>query len=111
MSMSGGIAESAIRREYVGAVHLVDSEVREPGEQPRYISAGRLFFNGNRDGVFIVFNQKYDTQPLQAGCVERLPKLALAGGTFARADQRELVGFWRKIAAGLRASNTLHELG
>ena len=99
-----------IRRHEIGAVHFHPLQIRKTRHQSRDVSARRLLFHRHRDGVAIVLDQIHQRQILQAGSVQRFPKLALTGGAFAARYQRHFVGRRVEKSIGLRATGRLHEL-
>ena len=73
-----------IRSKQIAAVHLLDVEVGEAGNQRADRATGRLRFNRNADGVPVVLNHVEHGQLEHAGAVQRLPELALARRAVAR---------------------------
>ena len=86
-----GLARGPVAFEQVGPVTLDDLQIREAGEQPRYVAAGGLHLDRDRDRVLVVLDQEQDGQLEVAGRVERLPELALRGGSVARGAEHDLV--------------------
>jgi len=109
-AVSRGGAHGAVRGEEVQAIHFLAKQSGETGHKLGHIAASGLNLHGYRDRIAVVFHQEEQRQPLQAGDVEGLPKLALAGGAFARGDQRDRARVLIQIATGLGASRGLHEL-
>src|SRR5437867_1371720 len=66
-------------------------EIRKTGNQARNVSARRLHFNRNGDGVTVVFNEKDQWQAKVRRRVHRFPKFAFTGGAVAERDVGDLV--------------------
>ncbi len=84
----------------IGAVHLCKVEVGEVGHQARDIAAGRAHLDRSADGVAVVFDTKNDRQLPVRGGIERLPELALRGGTFAQQGEDDFVAVKLHIVEG-----------
>ncbi len=84
----------------IGAIHLGKVEVGEVGHQPGDVSAGRVHLDRSADGVAVVFHAEDDGQLLVGGGVERLPELALRGGTLAERSKHDLVAMKLDVAKG-----------
>ena len=84
----------------IGAVHLGKVEVGEVGHQPRDVSARRVHFNRNADGVAVVFHAEDHRQLLVRRGVERLPELALRGRALAHARQHHFVAVELHVVKG-----------
>ncbi len=63
----------------IGAVHLSKVEVGEVGHQLGDVSAGRVHFDRDADGVAVVFHTENDRELLVGSGIERLPELSLGG--------------------------------
>ena len=99
-AVAGRILEGAQAGLGVGAVDLLEMEVGEVGHQAGDVAAGRVHFDGNADGVAVVFNQEDDGQLLVGGGVEGFPELAFGGGTLADACQRDLIAVELDVVKG-----------
>ena len=84
------------------------SEARRPGKSGQQlgdIAARRLPFHRRGDGAAVVFHQEQKRQLIQAGRVDGLPELAFAGGSFAGADERDLIGIGPQVKTGVGAAH------
>ena len=88
----------------VAAVALEHREVREAPDERGDRAAGGLVLDRHRDRVAVVLDQEHHRQPPEAGAVQRLPELALAGRAVAAADQRDPVALRRRREAGDRVA-------
>ena len=84
----------------IGAVDLGKVEVGEVGHQAGDVAAGRVHLDRDADGVAVVFDAEDDGQLLVGGGVERLPELALRGGTFAEQVSDDLVAVELDVVEG-----------
>ena len=84
----------------IGAVHLGKVEVGEVGHQAGDVAAGRAHLDRSADGVAVVFDAENDGQLPVGGGVERLPELALRGGTLAQQGEDDLVAVELDIVEG-----------
>ena len=73
----------AIGRNEIGPVHLLPKKSRKALHQFRDVATSGLAFDGHRDCVAIIFNEKQQGQAVEAGGVERLPEFAFASGAIA----------------------------
>ncbi len=66
-------------------------EMGEVGEQVRDVAAGGVDFDGNGDGVAVVFDDEEDGELEVGGDADGFPELALGGGAFADGDVDDFV--------------------
>ena len=88
MNQRGPQACTAVRRSLLKsaqanhgiiAVNLRKVEVGKVGDQPRDASSRRVYFDGDADGIPVVFDAENDRQLLVRRSVDRLPEFALRG--------------------------------
>ena len=72
-------------------------EIREPRDQARNVSACGLDFDGDRNGVLVVFNHEDDRQFLVGGGVKGFPEFAFAGGAVAQGNVGDFVAAERDV--------------
>src|SRR5215468_3177757 len=77
------MGQSCVARYRIGPVNLGEVKIGEVGHQSGDVAARSVDFNGNRDGVLVVFAKEQDRQLQVGGVVHPLPEFALAGGSFA----------------------------
>ena len=75
----------------VGAVDFFEMEMGERREKVRDIATGRVDFNGDRDGVAVVFDDEEHGELAIGGDADGFPELALGGCAFADGDVDDLV--------------------
>src|SRR5277367_3472459 len=66
-------------------------EVREAGDQVRYVAARGLHFDRYRNRVSIILHTKNYRQPPVGGGVHRLPEFAFAGSAIAERNVGDFV--------------------
>ncbi len=130
-AMRRRLPECAQAGHRIVAVDLRKKEVGEIGDQPRNVSARRVHFNGNADGVAVVFDHEDHGQLLIGRRVQRFPKLALRSRALAYGGQNHFVAveidvvklaivagsfdgglrMVAEIAAGLSAAHGMEQLG
>ena len=103
----GGLPHGAVGGQEIGAIHFHAEQAGKARDQARNAAAGGLAFDGDGDRVAVVLDEEQHRQSLQTGGIERFPELALAGGAFARGDQRNLAGWVARVARGFGASHGL----
>src|ERR1700757_4445326 len=84
--LEGGIADQRI-----GAVEFRKMKVRETLDQFADVAARGADLDRNRDSVFVVLDHEQHRQLEIRGRIQRLPKLAFAGGTISAGDEDYLV--------------------
>ena len=98
-----GLARGPVAFEEVSPVALDDLQIGEPGKEARHVAAGRLYLNGDRDGVLVVLDQEQDGQLQVARRIEGFPELALRRGAVARRAEYDLVvSEWPHVVAQFR---------
>src|SRR5450432_25468 len=85
-AMQGGKAGDDI-----GAVELVEMEIREAGDEPGDVAAGGLGFDGDGDGVVVVLHADQEREFHEGRGVHGFPELTLAGGAVAEGDVDDFV--------------------
>ena len=75
----------------VGAVDFGKMEIGEIFEQVRDVSAWRVDFDGDGDGVAVVFDDEEDGELEIGGDADGFPELTLGSGAFADGDVNDLV--------------------
>src|ERR1700723_3522983 len=89
--LNGSFADG-IAFERIGAVAFGDVKARKPAREFRDAAARGLYFDGDGNGVAVVFDQIKEGEFLGTRGVQRLPELAFAGCTVARRDVNDFVG-------------------
>ena len=124
-----GFLADGVAFERIGAVAFRDVQAGETAHEARDAAAGGLHFDGNGDGVAVVFDHVEQRQFFRAGDVERFPELAFAGGAIASRNvddfvavvidvlaERSLLGLRERfltmlvVKGGFRSADRLHEL-
>ena len=83
--------ERAIADQGISAVEFGKVEIRKTADQLADVSASRADFDGNGDGVLVVFDHEQHRE-LQVGSgVERLPELAFTSGAVAAGNEHDFV--------------------
>ncbi len=86
-----GALHGSVGDDRVGAVDLLEMEIREPGYQPRNVAAGSLHFDGHGNRVFVVLHAENHGQSPVGSRIQRLPEFAFAGRPVAERDVGDLI--------------------
>ena len=90
-AMFGRPLQRVVADQRIGAVALLDVQVRVIAHQPRNASARGLHLHRHGDSPAVVFDQEQHRQALQASGIQRLEEFSLAGHPFAAGDVDDLV--------------------
>src|SRR5262249_9452726 len=86
-----GATHDGERFERIGAIATLTIQIRKAGNQFRNVAACSLDFEGDTDGVTIVFHEKNYRQPQVACGIERFPKFTFARGAVTERDKYDFV--------------------
>src|SRR5436305_1160225 len=75
----------------VRSVASLDVEIGEAFDQPGNVSSGSLYFDGDTDGIAVVFNKENYRQFKVACGIERFPEFAFAAGSVPEGDINNFV--------------------
>src|SRR6266481_4136916 len=90
--VTNGFLADGVAFEGVGAIAFGDVQVGEVSHEFRNATAGGLDFDGNGDGVTVVFDEIEERKFLGAGGVKRFPEFAFAGCAVAGGDVDDFFG-------------------
>ena len=90
-AMRHGAHESSVAGDGIGSIHFLEVEVGKTADQPRNVSAGGLYLDRHRDGIFVVLDHEDQRKPEIGSGVQRLPEFTFTGGAFAQGDVGNLV--------------------
>src|SRR5689334_24456119 len=94
------LGQDLIGGNHVAAIHLLNEQPGESGQEFGDRSPRGIYFHRHRDGIPIVFHQKDDWKLEIGSGVERFPELALTGGTVSGGAKDQLVGLYRWVGLG-----------
>src|ERR1700676_3236382 len=92
-----GVLAGRVTFQRVGAVALGNMQAWKASRQLGNAAAGRLYLDGNRDGVTVVFDEVEQRELFRTGDIERFPELPFAGGAVAGRDVNDLVGIMADV--------------
>src|SRR5690349_18454271 len=104
------LPQPAKRFDEIGSIDLGPKQPGKAFEQPRYIASGSLVLDRHRNRVSVIFDKKQQRQVLETCCVERFPKLALAGCTFTSAHECDFIRSGIEIVLPFSAPGSLKKL-
>ncbi len=90
--VANGFLADGVAFEGVGAIAFGDVQVGKVSNEFRNAAACGLDFDGNGDGVTVVFDEIEERKFLGASGVERFPEFAFAGGAVAAGDVDNFFG-------------------
>ena len=85
-AMVDGAFQDGVAFERFRAVTFLDMQIREICDEFRDAASGSLRFDGNRNRVAIVFDEKENRHAAQRGGIDGFVEFALAGGSFSSGD-------------------------
>ena len=81
----------AVAFEGIGAIAFGDVQAGETFDEAGNAAAGGLHFNGNGDGVAVVFDEIEERKLFGARGVQRFPEFAFAGGAIAGGNDTQFL--------------------
>src|SRR5262252_11142622 len=108
--MHDSFLQDAVRRQKIGAIHLLPEQVGKACDKSTDVAAGSLRLDRHRNGIAVVFDEKKYRELLQTRDVQGFPELTFACGSISPGHQSDLIRAGIEQAARLSTSHCLHEL-